>query len=73
MHPAVYEPQMRRLRGIDLFESVERRGIQALAHLTLDDKEGRCNPALPIEFMKQYCQGPLEGYCDIERRDFRDI
>lgn len=73
MHPAVYEPQMRRLRGIDLFDSVERRGIQALAHLTLDDKEGRANPPLPIEFMKQYCQGPLEGYCDIERRDFRDI
>ena len=72
MYPAIYEPQMTRLRGVDLFNSVERRGIQALAHLILDDKEGRSTHALPVEFMAQYCQGPLEGYCDIPRRDFRD-
>lgn len=72
-HAAVYQPQMRRLRGVDLFESVERRGIQALAHLILNDAEGRAYPAMPVEFNRQFLQGPLEGYIDIERRDFRDI
>ena len=46
MAPAVYVPMMNRIRDIDLFKCPEWRAIQALAHLTLNDLEGRRAPLL---------------------------
>lgn len=46
MAPAIYVPIMNRIRDIDLFKCPEWRAIQALAHLTLNDVEGRRAPLL---------------------------
>ena len=46
MDPAIYVPIMNRIRDIDLFKCPEWHAIQALAHLTLNDVEGRRAPLL---------------------------
>lgn len=73
MQPAIWEPMMRRLRDVDLFSHPEWRAIQALAHLTLDDKEGRAFPMATNEILDNYSTPDKLAYTNIQRRNFRDI
>lgn len=73
MQPAIWEPQMHRIRDVDLFSKPEWRAIQALAHLTLDEGEDRANPAVTNEILESMYPDWVKEYIDIERRNFRDI
>ena len=75
MDTAIFEPQMHRVRDVDLFSKPEWRAIQALAHLIQDDKEGRAYPyATPEVMYDNFFTPEMKEYVDvIERKSFRDI
>lgn len=77
LHAAIYEPQMPRVRGVDLFSKIEWRAIQAIAHMSMDEAEGRAYGAAPADTNDRFMRYPdpeeVMKYCEIERRNFRDI
>lgn len=73
MQAAIWEPQMHRVRDVDLFSQPEWRAIQALAHMSLDEAEGRAYSKKTNE-EKEAAMAPDElAYASVERRNFRDI
>lgn len=73
LHVAIYEPQMPRVRAVDLFNKIEWRAIQALAHLVQDDVPGRVYSQKTEEQVRDNLPEEFKSYVDIERRNFRDI